>query len=532
MGEDNLRAITQDFLELLETASATYEQTGDCALSVFASGWCTFLNQASRRLCDTDEDDSAKETGKWLCHESCWAASKKAVETGQAVDMPCHGGIHLYAVPILAGNEAVGSINFGYGAPPKKTGQLRQLAKKYNVPMEEVLKLATSFNPQPAAIINAAKKRLHTAAKLIGTIVEQKRSEKAIKENHAILGRRVEYQIAELSTVKERLRLLYENAPAMLHSMNRHGYITDVTDYWLETMGYQRDEVMGRHITEFLTEECRAEASEVNLPNLFGTGFAKNVDYQYLKKNGEIIDVIFSAIAERDSRGRIVRSIGVSTDVSDRKSMEEAVRRKNDLLQALQEAQMLFITNTEPRALFGNLLEKLLVLTDSELGFICEILFTQDGQPYLKEQSTIHIDWDEETRRTYNERFSEGIEFRNLDTLFGQVILTGQPVISNDPANDPRSAGLPKEHFPLRSFLGLPFHFEGKLVGMVGIGNRPGNYDLEMVDFLTPYIITCATIIQAYRTHNERHKAEESLRKSEARVIASCLPKTKQSCCS
>jgi hypothetical protein len=36
VGEDNLRAITQDFLELLDTASSTYEQTGGCALGVFS----------------------------------------------------------------------------------------------------------------------------------------------------------------------------------------------------------------------------------------------------------------------------------------------------------------------------------------------------------------------------------------------------------------------------------------------------------------------------------------------------------------
>jgi PAS domain-containing protein len=199
------------------------------------------------------------------------------METGVDVDIDCHGGLRIFAVPIRAGNEIVGSINFGYGKPPKRKDLLRSIAEKYEVPAEELFKLATTFRSHPATIIKSAKKRLITAARLIGAIVEQKRTAEAIQRNHAMLGRRVEYQVAELSTVKERLRLLYENAPAMIHSINRHGYITDVTDFWLETMGFQRDEVLGRHITEFLTEESSRQATESDLPDLLNKGFSKNI---------------------------------------------------------------------------------------------------------------------------------------------------------------------------------------------------------------------------------------------------------------
>ena len=49
-------------------------------------------------------------------------------------------------------------------------------------------------------------------------------------------------------------------------------------------------------------------------------------------------------------------------------------------------------------------------------------------------------------------------------------------MIANDPAADPRSAGLPPGHPPLRCFLGVPVHHGGEVVGLVGIANRPGGY--------------------------------------------------------
>jgi PAS domain S-box-containing protein len=64
----------------------------------------------------------------------------------------------------------------------------------------------------------------------------------------------------------------------------------------------------------------------VVFPHFFRTGFCKDISYQYLKKSGEPMDILLSAIAARDEAGNIVRSLAVSIDVTERKRAEEALK--------------------------------------------------------------------------------------------------------------------------------------------------------------------------------------------------------------
>ena len=188
VGRETLKDIVSDYLELLDTSAAVYERNGDYACGIFSSGWCRLMDTAARRLCETDDNREALASGKWLCHESCWEdASKVAIETGEAVDIDCAGGLRLYAVPVRAGNEIVGAINFGYGDPPTDAGTIEELACKYKLDPHVVRREAAAYESRPSYIVEMAKRRIAASARLIGEMVERDRAESRIQHLNRVL---------------------------------------------------------------------------------------------------------------------------------------------------------------------------------------------------------------------------------------------------------------------------------------------------------------------------------------------------------
>ncbi len=177
------------------------------------------------------------------------------------------------------------------------------------------------------------------------------------------------------------------------------------------------------------------------------------------------------------------------------------------LLDSISYAQTLFINNADIRNAFDTLLARLLDLSESEYGFIGEVLHRKDGTPYLRSYAITNIAWNKETRHFYEQNIRQGMEFYNLDTLFGSVVTSGKPVIANDPPNDPCAGGIPEGHPPLNAFLGLPIYSGEEIIGVAAIANRAGGYDETLITRLQPFLTTCANLMSAY---NSRHTAEES----------------------
>jgi PAS domain S-box-containing protein len=144
------------------------------------------------------------------------------------------------------------------------------------------------------------------------------------KASREIFRRRSAEQALRQS--ENRYRSLYHHTPAMLHSIDPQGNLLSVSDYWVEHMGYSRDEVIGKPLTGFLTDASRKYARQEIFPRFFETGFCKDVSYQFITKTGRVIDVLLSGIADRDDSGAIQRSLAVSIDVTERKRAEEALR--------------------------------------------------------------------------------------------------------------------------------------------------------------------------------------------------------------
>ncbi len=201
----------------------------------------------------------------------------------------------------------------------------------------------------------------------------------------------------------------------------------------------------------------------------------------------------------------------LSQEFTERVIAETKLEGSRALLSTIHQAQNKFISTGDLRLTFDELLESTLIATDSEYGFIGEVLHNND-QPYLKTYAITNIAWDDATRALYEKNAATGFEFYNLKTLFGRVLRTGQPIITNDPAHHPDRGGTPPGHPPLTAFLGIPLNIGGKLIGMIGLANRPQGYRDNNLRFLDPLVITCANLIEAHRGEIARRQTQLDLK--------------------
>lgn len=242
-------------------------------------------------------------------------------------------------------------------------------------------------------------------------------------------------------------------------------------------------------------------------------------DLRIRRHDGELRWVRVTSHAVHGDNGEVAYFEGVMEDVSALHSVDERLVQSNALLDTLTRMQDQYMAGVDVGELFDGLLDDLLRSTSSEYGFIAQVLHDDNGA-FLRTWAMSDISWNETTRAMYAQYGPRGMEFHNLDTLFGLVVTSNAPVISNAPIGDPRAAGRPDGHPPLTSFFGIPIRKGGVVKGMVALANRPGGFDEDLVHFLAPLASTVGSMIEAATVEKERaavqrrHDAHEELHHS------------------
>lgn len=207
---------------------------------------------------------------------------------------------------------------------------------------------------------------------------------------------------------------------------------------------------------------------------------------------------------------------GYVHDVTEARQAAQALDRQHRMLDAVRQAQAAYIEADDKRQAFEGLLKAFLSVTNSAYGFVGEVLYDPQGQPYLKSHAITDISWDEASRRVFAQQMDSGMEFRNLKTLFGHALLTGETVLTNHPETDARRGGLPHGHPPMHSFLGIPLEVGGRLIAMVGLANATDGYREDDVEFLQPLLGTVRQLVLARRGHDERQRSRQQLQATSA----------------
>jgi PAS domain S-box-containing protein len=125
--------------------------------------------------------------------------------------------------------------------------------------------------------------------------------------------------------LKEKYEKLYRNAPIMCLSTDSAGIIIECNNMILDNMGYSREEMIGRPMTDFITEESVTKFKR-DFPKLREHGMITGAERQLVKKSGDIMDVLLNVLMEYDLEGNPQKTIAIFQDITQLKKAEETLQ--------------------------------------------------------------------------------------------------------------------------------------------------------------------------------------------------------------
>jgi len=199
----------------------------------------------------------------------------------------------------------------------------------------------------------------------------------------------------------------------------------------------------------------------------------------------------------RDESGRIYRIIGSTLDISRRKRVEEILRLRLNLWE--------YAAAHTVEELMRTALDEIGEITGSPVGFYH---FVQEDQRTLSLQA-----WSTRTLQELCKAEGRGMHY-GIDQagVWADCIRQKKPVIHNDYASLPDRKGMPEGHAQIVRELVVPTLRAGQVVSVLGVGNKPSEYDEKDVELVSYIADIVWVIIDRKRTEEEIQRLQAQLR--------------------
>ncbi len=270
-----------------------------------------------------------------------------------------------------------------------------------------------------------------------------------------------ELEAAEnLRESEEKFSRAFMNSPyAITITDPKEGRFVDVNEAFHAITGYARDEAVASSsiaLNLWVKEEDRKHVVQELMDGKEVVGR----EFTFRKKNGGVITGLFSADFIDLKAGRFVLSS--ISDITDRKRIENGMRSAMNL--------------TEYASIFSgdDLLRKTLdeaeLLTGSCIGFLHFL---------EKDQKTLSLQmWSTNTIETMCTAEGKGNHYDiGRAGVWVDCVRERRQVIHNDYASLPGRKGLPEGHAPVVRELVVPVMRNNLVVAILGVGNKPSEYD-------------------------------------------------------
>jgi PAS domain S-box-containing protein len=151
-------------------------------------------------------------------------------------------------------------------------------------------------------------------------ITERKQAQEALRES------------------EKRFRKVVETMEVGLGTIDENGVLTYVNEYLAKMLGYTIDEMIGRSTLDFYyDEESRKIQEEVFKKRWKGMGDPTPYEVTWRSKDNKKVHSILSPTPIFDADGHYTGSFAIHTDITERKRMEEALRKSEEKFRTFME---------------------------------------------------------------------------------------------------------------------------------------------------------------------------------------------------
>lgn len=186
---------------------------------------------------------------------------------------------------------------------------------------------------------------------------------------------------AVLEQSEHKYRNIIENMELGLLEADIHGHVIKAYPLFCKMFGFSEEELIGQKPEEFLLDKKNL-ALFYKHQELRKQGESSVYELEITKKNGKKAFVLLSGAPFYNVHNEIAGSIGIHYDITDRKHLEEELKKSKNIAERAQEAQKQFLANMshEMRTPLNAIIGMTHLLKDTELNNeqqeLLKILFT------------------------------------------------------------------------------------------------------------------------------------------------------------
>lgn len=153
----------------------------------------------------------------------------------------------------------------------------------------------------------------------------------------------------QLQATELRYRTIFENSAVAIMMVDENERLVSWNNFTEHLLGMGEPELRGRRVKTLYPE---SEWQKIRMLNVRRKGMQHHLETQMICAHGEIIDVDISLSVVHDSDGGITGSIGVIRDITERKHMEEALRRSERRFRQVAENAREWIWEVDAEGLY------------------------------------------------------------------------------------------------------------------------------------------------------------------------------------